>query len=292
MKSLNLDHLNAFATVVEAGSFSAAAKRLGLTQPAISLQVRQLEQRLGGPLIERVGRKAQPTPMGVEVLSHVGRIDAAVEAMLDGAARHGQGGAGRIRIGTGATACIYLLPPVLRDLRGKYPNLDIVVSTNTTDETLRGIEDNVIDLGLVTMPASGRMLEVTPVLDDEFVAIAPPDLPLPEQVTAAYLSEVSVLLEPDGNARRVVEDWFVRNGVRPRPAMSLGSEEAIKEMVRAGLGCALLPSLAIRKGQDNGFQVRSLTPVLFRQLAVVIRRDKRLHRVLRDTLNALQGLAG
>lgn len=156
---------------------------------------------------------------------------------------------------------------------------------------IRGIEDNVIDLGLVTLPASGRMLEVTPVLDDEFVAIAPPDRPLPDQVTAAYLSEVPVLVEPDGNTRRIVDDWFVRNGTRPRPAMSLGSEEAIKEMVRAGLGCAVLPSLALRKGQDDGFLMRSLTPALFRRLGVVIRRDKRLHKVLRDTLNALQGLS-
>jgi len=173
MERINLDQLHGFATAIELGSFSAAAQRLDLTQPAVSLQVRQLEKRLGTPLVERAGRVLRPTAAGAELLAHVGRIDAAVSGALEAVARHADGTAGRVRLGTGATACIFLLPPVLRSLRQRFAGLDITVSTGNTADIVQAVEDNTLDLGLVTLPASGRMLHVTPLLEDAFVAIAP-----------------------------------------------------------------------------------------------------------------------
>src|ERR1700761_9451018 len=92
METLNLDQLRAFVDVVELGSFSAAADRRRLSQPAVSLQVRQLEKRLGVKLIERVGRRAMPTPAGTDLLQHAGHIDAAVSAALQDLGRHTSGG--------------------------------------------------------------------------------------------------------------------------------------------------------------------------------------------------------
>src|SRR5205809_5785263 len=117
MRNINLDQLETFAAVIELGSFSAAAQRLNLTQPAVSFQIRQLERRLGLRLIERVGRRALPTVAGRELLPHIGHIDDALAAAFTAIGPYAQGVAGRVRLGTGATACIYLLPPVLRDLR-------------------------------------------------------------------------------------------------------------------------------------------------------------------------------
>ncbi len=173
MRGLNLDQLHTFASVIELGGFSAAAQRLNLTQPAVSLQIRQLERRLGVRLVERVGRRATATAAGQDLLDHVRRIEAAVAGAVDAMAYHATGTVGRVRLGTGGTACIYLLPPILRDLRRRYPTLEIVVSTGNTADMLKAIEANSIDVGLVTLPAAGRMLQVTPVLDDEFVAIFP-----------------------------------------------------------------------------------------------------------------------
>ncbi|MBV9521711.1 MAG: LysR family transcriptional regulator, partial [Alphaproteobacteria bacterium] len=116
MRDLNLRHLQAFTDVVELGSFSAAAERLNLTQPAVSLQLRQLESRLGVRLIERIGPRATPTVAGSALLDHVHRIEAAVADALDAMAHHRAETIGRVRLGTGATACIYLLPPLLRRL--------------------------------------------------------------------------------------------------------------------------------------------------------------------------------
>src|ERR1700756_3070863 len=123
MRRLSLDHLQTFADVVELGSFSAAGRRLNLTQPAVSLQVKQLEGRLGVRLIERVGRRAYPTAAGRDLLAHVHHVDAAVAGALAAVADHREGGSGRLRLGTGATACLYLLPPGLRAPRQKISAL-------------------------------------------------------------------------------------------------------------------------------------------------------------------------
>jgi DNA-binding transcriptional LysR family regulator len=293
MQSLDLRYLRTFAIVVERGSFSAAAQRLGLTQPAVSLQIRQLEKRLGTVLIERVGRKARPTAAGAELLAHADGIEAAVSSAVEAVARHASGTMGRVRLGTGATACIFLLPPILGELRRRYPTLEITVITGNTADIVKAIKENVMDVGLVTLPAAGRALEITPVMEDEFVAIAPRDVDLPKRVSAASLSKLPLLLfEPGGNTRRVVDKWFADGKVPLNPIMSLGSVEAIKAMVEAGLGCSILPRMATTSGTRPSLVIRSLSPRLHRRLAVVVRRDKRLVRGLKVTVDALVGLQG
>ncbi|MCC8958212.1 LysR family transcriptional regulator [Bradyrhizobium sp. Pear77] len=293
MKNLNLDYLESFAVVIDYGSFSAAAERLQLTQPAVSLQVRQLEKSLNATLIERVGRRARPTAAGVALLSHAQQINSAVTSAVDAVAQQTTGTAGRVRLGTGATACIFLLPPILKELRAALPSLEITVTTGNTAEIARAVEDNTIDIGLVTLPVSGRSFEITPVMNDEFVLIAPRDMMLPARITPEVLATGPVLLfEPGGNTRRTADEWLARGGVSLKPLMSLGSVEAIKEMVRAGLGCAILPGMAVpARTKQRDLIVRSLSPKLYRRLAVVIRRDKRLDRGLRQTLSALKALS-
>jgi DNA-binding transcriptional LysR family regulator len=292
MQRLNLDQLGAFAAVIELGSFSAAAERLQLTQPAVSLQVRQLEKRLGTLLVERVGRRARPTAAGAALLPHAAHLDDAVAAALDAVGAHAAGVAGRVRLGTGATACIFLLPPILRDLRRRFPELELTVTTGNTAEIVKAVDENSIDLALVTLPAAGRALVLTPVLDDEFVAVAPRGTVLPARVSAAALARQPLLLfEPGGNTRRITDAWFARSGVALKPVMSLGSVEAIKELVAAGLGWAVLPQMAVRKEQARGsFAVRPLAPRLKRTLALVVRRDKRLQRPLAEAMRAIEAL--
>ena len=286
MRGLNLDQLEAFAAVVELGSFSAAAARLNLTQPAISFQIRQLERRLGARLLERVGRRAQPTAAGRELLPHIGRIETTVASAVEAMAGHAHGVAGRVRIGTGATACIYLLPPVLSELRRRFPLLDIVVRTGNSLDMLRALEENALDVALVTLPAPGRMFDVEKLVDDEIVAVFPPGLAPTEAVSPAALAELPVLLyEPGGNARRVIDDWFRQAGVALKPVMELGSIEAIKQLVAAGLGCGLLPRLAV--GEDGALTAHSLTPPLHREIGLVVRRDKVPDRGLRELMRSL-----
>jgi len=293
MRSLNLDHVRAFSEVVRLGTFSAAADRLSLTQPAISQQVGQLEKRLGVKLVERLGRRATPTAAGIELLDHAARIDGVVAAALEAMAHQASGVIGRVRLGTGATAAIFLLPPVLRRLRQQLPSLEITVSTGNTSDVVKAVQDNALDVALVTLPAGGRNLEVTPLLDDEFVAVMARDgVRLPSRVTPAALARLPVIMyEPGGQTRLLADQWFFRGGVELKPAMALGSVEAIKRLVGAGLGCAVLPAMALREPGDRGkLDVRALSPRLYRKLAIVVRRDKVLHRGLRETIKALRGL--
>ena len=289
-KNLNLDQLATFALVIDTGSFSAAADRLGLSQPAVSLQVRQLERRLAVRLIERVGKRARATPAGAELLRHVPQIEAAVENAVDAVADHARGVTGRVRLGTGATACLYFLPAVLRQLREEFPALSVVVSTGNTDEHVRKVEDNSIDLALVTLPAAGRSLSVMPVLDDEFVAIGRGDLaPLKARVGPADLAALPlVLFEPAANTRKLVDRWFAAEGLQPQPVMELGSVEAMKEMVAAGLGYGLVPGMSMAgRGAHPALKASRLAPRMHRTLAVVIRRDKPLNKALRTVLEAI-----
>lgn len=291
MKNLNLDHLQAFVEVIELGSFSAAADRLRLSQPAVSLQVRKLEDALGVRLVERVGKRATPTLAGAQLLEQARHIQGSVQAAMDRIAALADGSMGRVRIGTGATACIYLLPPILRDLKRRFPTLDITVRTGNTSDMLKSIEENSLDLGLVTMPAAGRMFSVTPLLDDPFMAVtARDDDRLPDVATPADVVKLPVVLyEAGGNTRRVVDQWFANAGIAFTPVMDLGSVEAIKQLVGAGLGCAILPGMAVRDlAAADPIQARPLSPKLNRRLALVVRKDKVLTKGLREVLKALR----
>ncbi len=294
MRGLNLDALRTFAQVIELGSFSAAAERGGITQPAVSLQVRQLERRFGLKLVERVGRRAGPTAAGLELLTHIRAIDTALAQAEQAMTAHASQVTGRVRLGTGATACTYLLPPLLAGLRRRFPALDVVASTGNTADMLRGLENNTLDIGLVTLPAPGRLFEATPVLEDEFVAIFPARGPLaiPATVTPQALAALPlVLFEPGARTRRLVDDWFEEAGMAAKPVMELGSTEAMKEIVAAGLACAVLPKLAVSgAGHRDSLAVSSLTPRLARTLAIVVRRDKPLSRGLRHLQEALLAL--
>ncbi|RCS25922.1 LysR family transcriptional regulator [Phyllobacterium salinisoli] len=290
MKDFNLTQLQAFARVVETGSFSAAAERIGVSQPAVSLQVKQLERQLGVRLLERIGRKATPTQAGQELLEHISRISAAVADAGSAMGKYRTSNVGRVRLGTGATACIYLLPPILRDLRNNYPQLEIIVRTGNTPDILRGVEENSIDVALVTLPAVGRMFQVTPLIRDEQVAIfATGDAPPQPMVDAASLmARPMIFYEPGGHSRDIIDGWFRDARLVPKPVMELGSVEAIKKLVGAGLGCAVLPRLAVDgSGSQGNLEVRSLRPRLVRQLGLVLRNDKILDAGLRAVVEAV-----
>ncbi|EON12349.1 LysR family transcriptional regulator [Pandoraea sp. SD6-2] len=294
MRRLNLDQLHTFSEVVDAGSFSAAAARLDLSQPAVSLQVRQLEQRLNVRLIERVGKRLKPTSAGLTLLEHARRIDSAVEDAMQALTSHASDVAGEVAIGTGATACIHLLPPILRAMRKRHPMLDIRVSTGNTDDVVAAVTENRLDIGLVTLPAAGRSLHITPVLRDEFVAIAPAgDQGSAAEVTPQRLAAAPMVAFASGSSTRLlIDEWFLQAGWRVRPVMALGSIEAIKEMVAAGLGYSIVPRMSVGAAHyRRGLRISTLTPELSRTLAIVVRQDKPLAPGLRKVMSALEALS-
>lgn len=289
--TIDLEQLRTFALVLELGSFSAAAERLGLTQPAVSVQVKKLERALSVRLVERVGRRVSATPAGCDLLAHVPCVSAAVANAVSAATFHAAGVSGTVRLGTGLTPCLYFLPAVLRDLRKRYPALQIVVSTGNTEDYVRQIEGNVIDVALVTLPVASRAIAATPVLDDDFVAICRRGTcDWPDAVTAQMLNEQPLVkLGTSTTTRMLVDEWLRQGrGPLPPPAMEFDSVEAIKAMVAAGLGCAVLPRMAVTgAGKHKDLDIRPLQPRLRRTLAFVLRHDKPVNRGLQKVLEAI-----
>ncbi|MGR5946521.1 LysR family transcriptional regulator [Enterobacter sp. C4G1] len=291
MTTLNLGNLATFRLVVQRGSFSAAADVLGISQPAVSLQIRQLEQFLQTRLIERTGRGIKATAAGLALLSHGERIEQVVDEAIRSVSEFNREVSGTITLGTGATACIHLLPSLLQQLRNDYPLLKVGVTTGNTLDIARAIEENRLDMGLVTLPVSGRALDVMPVMNEEFVFIVSQEQPgawdllTPEVLHAQPL----IAFESGSGTRALIDSWFEACGIAIAPVMQLGSIEAIKRMVRAGLGYSIVPRMAVENPADcEGLSVHSLTPVLQRQLAVVMRQDKILSKGISAIIRMLQ----
>ncbi|QCI98429.1 LysR family transcriptional regulator [Agrobacterium larrymoorei] len=284
---LDLRQLRSFVDVANLGSFSAAAEKAGLTQPAVSLHIRLLEKQLGVRLIERVGRRAQPTSAGRDLLVHARRIADEVSQAIETVAPHRSGTSGLLRIGTGATALIYFLPAILRQIRQALPGIEIRVETGNTPDILRFLEENEIDAAIVTLPASGRSLDIREIHQEGLVAIFPCEATgVPLEVDAEFLSSQPLLLYQGGNTRKLVDGWLRGGGKRVQPIMELGSVEALKKLVEAGLGVAIVPAMSI-DGGSSGLQARSLTPRLERKLALALRRDKHMTAPLRALAAAI-----
>jgi DNA-binding transcriptional LysR family regulator len=188
LRGLNFDQLRALLEVVEQGSFSAAARRLNLTQPAISLQIRELERRFGLRLIERLGKRAHATVPGRELVEAAQRISRECDRADAAMRRYREGWTGRVHVGMTLTAMIYRLPPILRRVRLDHPGIDLVVTNAPTQTTVENIIQNRIDLGLVNLPVEKRQLKVTPLCPEVLVAIFPVGTrDVPDEITPAML---------------------------------------------------------------------------------------------------------
>ena len=295
MRSLNLDQLQALREVVALGSFSAAAQKLRLTQPAVSLQVRGLEKRIGVRLVERIGKRAYATAAGEELIAHGRRLAQEAEQALAAMRRHRDGWLGRARLGTSVAVCTYLLPPVLVRLRRDHPDLEVAITIATTENVVSRILANELDIGVVTMPVKEHpAIEVEPLREDPMMAFFPGgERNLPKQVTPQYLAGRNLILNQRlSQTYRIIAGWFEAAGIELRPIMELGNTEAIKTLVAAGVGVGILP-LERKQGilVYGRTQVRPLRPALMRQLGMVRRREQPLETGLKLVYDALLTLA-
>lgn len=277
MRSLNIDQLSTFLAVVENASFSAAARALHLTQPAVSMQVKELEARLGVQLLARAGRNVAPTPAGRDLVVHARQLLREIDRTLATMTRHREGGLGRVRIGASTTALIYHLPPVLNRLRREHPEVELEIASGTTAQIADRLERNELDLGLVTLPVASDALEVTPLVTEPLVAIfSATAKKVPREVTPALLTASAPVLElPTAQVRRLIDRWLARAGEVSRPMIELDNLEAIKTVVAAGLGVSIVPIVAVTGARkDVRLTVRPLAPPLVRTLAVLSRRGE------------------
>lgn len=272
----NLTSLRIFADVISTGSFTAAAQLQGISQPAVSFHIRQLEAMVDVVLIAREGRKATPTAAGAELLRHIAVIDGAVGEAIRAMSQFSDARSGTLRIGTGSTACATLLPRVLRLVQRSMPGIEISVVTGNSPEIARLLAAHELDIGIVTLPVEGRTVAGTPLFDDEIVMLAPQDLAVPDVITPAVLfHHPAIMFESARVTRRLIDEWFAGAGLSFHPAMTVGSLEAIRELVGMGMGYALVSRLALPENRPpDGLVVRSLSPSLYRTIGYARRRDQ------------------
>lgn len=267
--TLNLHHLRVFTTVAELGGFSRAAASLRISQPAVSKTVQELERRVGLSLFDRSGRSPRLTDAGAILLERarelfgVERVAEEELGALRGLER------GLLRVGASTTVATYFLPPLLARFHAEHPAVTLRVLSANTRAVARSLLEGRLDIALVEGPVSHPRMSVTRWRDDELVVIAPAAhrLVRKKRVTAADLAAESFILREPGSGTRVVaEAALAEHGVHPRATMQLGSTEAIKQAVAAGLGLAVVSRAAAGDQLALGYiAVVQLRGVTFRR---------------------------
>src|SRR6266567_3487496 len=250
--------------VVERGSFTAAAKELNLTQPAVTHQVQELERRFQVALVERFGKRAYLTQAGEKLIEHARSLldeDLRTQVAMR---QFGDGWLGRVRVGTSMTVLMYVLPPILQQLKSDHPQLEINLKAGLTAATLQMLKTNALDLGLCALPVDDPAFETIPLFEDPLVAIVPAEMTkVPKRVTPAFLSRCPLILVNEESAlRRTVREWLEQAGPPPKPVMEFDHVEAIKSIVAVGLGCSVVPKMCLGRGHVGtaGLMMRPLTP--------------------------------
>lgn len=254
MLNVTLRQMRAFAAVARLGSFTRAAAELHLSQPAVSMQIRQLEAQLGLPLFETSGRRLGLTVAGEEVYRHARALTRQIdelEEVLDGIKGLEKG---RLTISAISTAT-YFVPRLLGTFSRRYPGIAVSLDVTNREEALAHLRDNLVDMAIMGQPPSGMELEAGAFMENPLVIAAPPDHPLAGQVAISHERlerEVFLVREPGSGTRDAMERFFRDHGLRLRAGMEMKSLEAIKQSVQAGLGLGLLPRDAIEMELAQG----------------------------------------
>lgn len=277
---VTLRQLGVFEAVARHLSYTRAAELLHLTQPAVSMQVRQLEEAVGLELFEKVGRRIQLTEAGRELYHYSQAISQQLqeaEEVLESLKGLNQG---RLKVAVASTVN-YFAPRLMAAFHRRYPGIALHLDVTNREALVRMLEDNEADLVLMGLPPEGLDLEFEPFMDNPLVVIAPPSHPLAGESSISLTrvaQEVFVMREPGSGTRQALERFFADQGLVLRRGMEMTRNEAIKQAVRAGLGLSVVSRHTIELELETG-RLRVL-PVegfpLPRRWFLVYRKGKRL----------------
>lgn len=277
----NLAQLRVFREVARQMSFTRAAAALGRSQPAVSAQIRQLEDALGVELFEQIGRRVHLTDAGRELLGAVQRLLATIDE-IDGMVADLKGTRkGTLRVGAASTAGEYVVPPLLGAFHKAYPGIGVSLVVDNRAGVLRRLAENEIDLAVMGRVPEGADLEDEPVLPNPLVVIAAAGHPLARRRHVGLetlMGEIWLVREEGSGTRLALERLLEARGLSPRERLVLSSNSAIKQAAVAGLGVAVMARAAL----DLELAARRLAVLdvkgfpLERQWHIVRLRAKRL----------------
>jgi DNA-binding transcriptional LysR family regulator len=250
--------LAAFCEVVERRSFSQAAERLGVTQPAVSLQVRALEKRLGTQLLDRSGRRVEPTEAGLRLFRGAQRLLQLEEQMLDEVASDGAGTlTGELSIGASTGPAAVAVPVLLCEFQRHHPELRVALEVHDTQTVVDLVADRELELGIVGAARRHRAVRFEQILEDEVILICPPGHSFAGRTVGIddLRAETLILMQAGAGVRQVVEDELRSMGVRLRDlstSLELGLQESVRSAVQAGYGVTFISRTAVESDLAAG----------------------------------------
>jgi LysR family transcriptional regulator, transcriptional activator of the cysJI operon len=242
--------LAAFCAVVERKSFSQAAERLGVTQPAVSLQVRALEKRLGRQLLDRSGRRVEPTEAGLRLYRGAQRLLQLEEHLLEEMAGEGEGElTGELKLGASTGPAAIVVPLLLGEFQRRNPEVRVALSVSDTQTVVDLVADRELELGIVGAARRHRAVRYEPFFQDEVILVCPPGHRFAGRTVSLdeLREEPLIVMQEGAGVRQIVEDELRRAGVRLRDLdvrLELGLQESVRSAVQAGFGVTFISRTA------------------------------------------------
>jgi DNA-binding transcriptional LysR family regulator len=279
--------LAAFCAVVERKSFSQAADRLGVTQPAVSLQIRSLEERLGQRLFDRSGRRVEPTEAGLRLYRGAQKLLALEQQMLEDVAGDEDGELrGELAIGAATGPGATVVPVLLCEFQRENPEVRVELTISDTQSVIEAVARRELELGVVGATPRHRSVAYEPFFQDEVVLVCPPGHPFAGRTISIddLRGEQLVLMQEGAGVRQVIEEELRKAGKRLRDLdvkLELGLQESVKSAVEAGYGVTFISRTAVESELADGSlatsRVRGLEPS--RQISLVRASGRQATRV-------------
>jgi DNA-binding transcriptional LysR family regulator len=279
---MDLDQLHTFLEIVRLKSFSKAAQTVYRTQPAISAQVRQLEQDLNTTLFDRLGTKIALTAAGRIFADYAEKILDLRRQAQDAINELERTPRGELIIAANEATCIYVLPTVFSEYKKQFPNVQLSVDRSYGARVVQAVTENLADFGLTQLPVEEKKLQVVKIHTDEIKLLVPARHPLADkrQVTCRDLINVPLLLPKSGTTRTRLNVWIEPVESDISVSMELDSTEMIKRFVIAGLGLSFLAASHCEEEVAAGkLAAVSLGPEpMMRTIGLIYRKDKALSK--------------
>lgn len=293
---MDLDQLHTFLEIVRLKSFSKAAQTCFRTQPAISAQVRQLEQELNANLFERLGTRIALTPAGKIFAEYAEQILDLRRRAQESIQELERVPRGELIIAANEATCIYVLPEVFSEYKKQFPNVQLHVDRSYGSRVLQAVQDNLADFGITQLPVDAKKCQIVKIHSDEIRIIVPKEHPLAgrRSLLATDVAPYPLLLPKTGTTRAKLNSWLEPVEEQLQVSMELDSTEMIKRFVMAGLGISFLAASHCREEVAAGKLVTiALGPEpMIRRLGLIYRKDKALSRAALGFIQVILDQAG
>jgi DNA-binding transcriptional LysR family regulator len=279
---MDFDQLETFLEVARHASFSRAAEKRFRTQPAVSSQIRLLEDEVGAKLFDRSGGKVSLTAAGKAFQDYVEKTLDSRKTMLVTIAEMERIPRGEIVVGANEGTCLHILPLVFADFKKQYPDVSVNIKRSDYARILESVIDNTVDFGVLSLPVTDNRLTVVLIHRDELIIIAPPRHPLSKlkSATIADVAKFPLVVPKLGHTRDAIEELLHERRLKPNYTMELDSSELLKRFVAAGVGVGFIARSNV--AEDVLAKALAAIPIadaqVRRDLALVFRRDKALSR--------------